>query len=119
MKKFRNLRINMATFEDVDVTDFDQIMDAEFNKGNIVILKFGTQMCDACHALESELEDLEEESENISVLLIDCNEAQDLAEAYDIQEVPTMIILKSREELIYRNYGVLMSSDIEKIISKI
>mgnify|MGYP000013459100 CR=1 FL=1 len=109
----------MATFEDVDVTDFDQIMDSEFKKGNIVILKFGTLMCDACHALESELEDLEEENENISVLLIDCNEAQDLAEAYDIQEVPTMIILKSKEELIYRNYGVLMSSDIEKIISKV
>ena len=109
----------MATFEDVDITDFDQIMNTEFKKGNFVILKFGAEMCDACHALESELEDLEEENDNVSVLLIDCNDAQDLAEAYDIQEVPTMIILKSRQQIIYRGYGVLMSQDIEEIISKV
>ncbi len=109
----------MAIFEDVDITDFDEIMNAEFKKNKIVILKFGTEMCDACHALESELEDLEEENENVSVLLIDCNQAQDLAENYDIQEVPTMIILKDRSTMIYRNYGVMMSQDIEEIISKV
>jgi thioredoxin 1 len=107
----------MAIFEDVDITDFDEIMESEFKKGNIVILKFGTEMCDACFALESELEDLEEENENVSVLLIDCNDAQDLAENFDIQEVPTMIIYRDRDHIIYRGYGVLLSQDIEEIIS--
>ena len=107
----------MAIFEDVDITDFDEIMEAEFKKKNTVILKFGAQMCDACFALESELEDLEEENENVSVLLIDCNEAQDIAEKYDIQKVPTMIIFKDESTMIYKDYGVILSQDIEKIIS--
>jgi len=107
----------MAIFEDVDITDFDEIMETEFKKKNIVILKFGAEMCDACFALESELEDLEEENEKVSVLLIDCNEAPDIAEKYNIQKVPTMMIFKDESTLIYNDYGVILSQDIEKIIS--
>ena len=107
----------MAIFEDVDITNFDKIMKEEFEKKNTVILKFGAQMCDACFALETELEELEEENENVSILLIDCNEAPDIAENYDIQKVPTMIILKDKDTMIYKDYGVVLACDIEKIIS--
>jgi thioredoxin 1 len=107
----------MAIFEEVDITNFDEIMQEEFSKNKTVILKFGAQMCDACFALESELEDLEEEDENISVLLIDCNEAPEIAEKYDIQKVPTMIIFKDESTIIFKDYGVILSQDIEKIIS--
>ncbi|MBL1280094.1 MAG: thioredoxin family protein [Fluviicola sp.] len=107
----------MAIFEDVDISDFELIMQKEFKKKNTVILKFGAELCDACFALESELEDLEDENENISVLFIDCNEAQDIAEQYNIQKVPTMIIYKDADTMIYKDYGVILASDIKKVIS--
>jgi len=107
----------MAIFEDVDIEDFDEIMTQEFGKKNIVILKFGSELCDACNALEGELEDLEEEHENVSVLMIDCNDAPDIAENYDIVKVPTMIIYKDKNTIIHKSEGVLLSQDIEKIIS--
>lgn len=109
----------MAIFEDVDITDFDEIMEAEFNKNNTVILKFGSELCDACYALESELEDLAEEDENISVLLIDCNESPDLAENFDVVQVPTMIIYKNKNTPIFRTKNVMLSQDIEKIIKEV
>ena len=109
----------MAIFEDVDISNFDKIRNEEFGKNNIVILKFGAEMCDACYALEGELEDLEEENENISVLIIDCNESADLAEAYDIARVPTMIIFKDKNTPIYRCEDVMLSQDIQKLIEEV
>jgi len=104
-------------FLEVDETDFQQAIAQEFEKNNIVVLKFGSEFCDSCHALESELEDLEEENENVSVLIIDCSDSPDLAERYDVRKLPTMVIYKDGENMIYRGEGVLLSQDIEEIIS--
>jgi thiol-disulfide isomerase/thioredoxin len=76
-------------------------------------------MCDACYALEGELEDLEEENENISILLIDCNESPDIAEKYDIARVPTMIIYKNETTPVYRCQEVMLSQDIQKLIQEV
>ncbi len=104
-------------FIEVDESDFQQVITEEFEKNNIVILKFGSEFCDACHALESELEDIEEENENVTVLSIECSDSPDLAERYDVFQVPTMVIYKNGENMIYRGEGVLLSQDIEEIIS--
>ena len=107
----------MAIFEEVDISNFDEIMQQEFEKKNKVILKFGAEMCDACFALETELEQLEQNKGDVSVLFIDCNEAPDIAEKYDIQRVPTMIVFKDADTIIYSGYGVMLAQDIEEIIS--
>ncbi|MCF6310605.1 MAG: thioredoxin family protein [Sulfurimonas sp.] len=104
-------------FIEVDESDFQQVIAQEFEKNNIVILKFGSELCDACHALESELEDVDDENENVSVLTIECSDSPDLAERYDVFRVPTMVIYKDGENMIYRGEGVILSHDIEEIIS--
>lgn len=106
----------MAVFE-IQEIEFNNILAQEFAKKQIVILKFGSEFCDACHALEGELEDLEQENENVSLLLIDCNDCQDLAERYHVHRLPTMVIYKDRDTILYRGEGVLLSQDIEEIIS--
>jgi len=106
----------MAVFE-VEELEFHELMAQEFGKKQIVILKFGSEFCDACHALEGELEDLEEENANVSLFMIDCNECQDLAEQYNIRKLPTMVIYKDRDTVLYRGEGVVLSQDIEEIIS--
>ncbi|MCW8895139.1 thioredoxin family protein [Sulfurimonas sp.] len=106
----------MAVFE-IQEIEFHNIMAQEFAKNQIVILKFGSEFCDACHALESELEDLEEDNENVSLLLIDCNDCQDLAEQYHVHRLPTMVIYKDSDTILYRREGVVLSQDIEEIIS--
>ena len=49
----------MARFE-VDESDFDEIRLEELSNGNFIIIKFGSELCDACQALDFELEELEE-----------------------------------------------------------
>ncbi len=105
-------------FIEVDEDNFEQVLTEEFNKKKIVILKFGSEFCDPCHALECELEDVDDECEDVSVLIIDTNESPELAEQYEVYQLPTMVIYKTRTQMLYNKEGVILSQDINEIIGK-
>ncbi len=107
----------MAYLE-VDDTDFQQILEEEFHKGQIVILKFYTQMCDACMALDMELEDVDDENENVSVLAVDCSECEYTASRFSVVQVPTMVIMKDATTTLLHKEGVMLSQDIEEILNQ-
>lgn len=104
-------------FIEVNETNIQRVLQEEFSKGQCVILKFGSEWCEPCHALEGELEDVDDDNEEISILMIDTDESSELAEAYGIRQLPTMIIYKDPETLLYRGEGVLLAQDIEEIIN--
>ena len=106
-------------FIEVDETNIATTLDETFTKGQYVILKFGSEWCEPCHALEGELEDVDDDNEHISVLMIDCDESQELAAQYSIRQLPTMLIYNPRREMVYRGEGVLLASDIEEIINTV
>jgi len=103
-------------FIEVDETDFDEVINTEFEKGQIVILKFGSEYCDACMALEFELEEIDNKHENISILEIDCGESEELANRYSVTQVPSMIIYENRNSTLWNKEGVMLAIDIENII---
>ncbi|MEA1891118.1 MAG: thioredoxin family protein [Campylobacterota bacterium] len=105
----------MAYIE-VDEMNFTQTLEEEFAKKKIVILKFGSEYCDACMALDFELEEIDDKYENVSILDIDCGESSDLAEKFAITQVPTMIIYENRNSTLWHKEGVMLAQDIEKII---
>ena len=103
-------------FIEVDESDFDEVLNAEFDKGQIVILKFGSEYCDACMALEFELEEIDDKYEKVSVLEIECGESEELAEKYGVTQVPTMIIYENRNSTLWSQEGVILAIDIQNII---
>ncbi|MGB5966518.1 MAG: thioredoxin family protein [Sulfurimonadaceae bacterium] len=103
-------------FIEVDESNITAVLAEEFSKENTVILKFGSEWCEPCHALESELEDVDDDNENVSVLMIDTDESADLAAQYSVYQLPTMVIYKKENEMIYRGEGVMLAQDIEEII---
>lgn len=105
----------MAIIE-VDETNFNAVKEEELSKGNIIIVKFGSEYCDQCHALGFELDELAERNDNISILIVDCEESSSIAEHFDIYRLPTMIIYKDADTMLYRGEGVLLYQDIEEII---
>ncbi len=105
-------------FLEVDEDNFEQVLTEEFDKKQIVILKFGSEFCDPCHALECELEDVDDEFEDVSVLMIDTDESPELAEQYDVYQLPTMVIYRNRANILYHGEGVMLSQDINEIIGK-
>ena len=104
-------------FIKVDETDFEEILADEFSKDKMVILKFGSEYCDACIALDFELEEIDDKYENVSVLEIDCGESQDLSSSYGVRQVPTMVICENANTTLWHKEGVLLAQDIEKIIN--
>jgi len=103
-------------FIQVDEMDFDEVVNAEFDKGQIVILKFGSEYCDACMALEFELEEIDDKHEKISVLEIDCGESEELANRYGVTQVPTMVIYENKDSTLWHKEGAVLAVDIENII---
>lgn len=105
----------MAIIE-VDEENFEQELFSAFERKDSVVLKFGSTYCDACMALGFELEELDEKLENFTVLEIDCSVSDGLAQEYEIIEVPTMKIYKDKEHLIFDRVGILLATDIAKIL---
>jgi len=106
----------MAIFE-VDESDFDEIKSQELEKGNFVIIKFGSELCDACQALDFELEELQE-TENISILEVESSDCEELCELFDIFRVPTIIIYNPQNQIIFHHEGVVLCQDMLEIINK-
>ena len=104
------------SFIEVDEMDFNEVLNEEFDKGQIVILKFGSEYCDACIALDFELEEIDDAHENVSVLEIDCAESEDLAQKYGVTQVPTMVIYENRNSTLWHKEGVVLAQDIKKIV---
>ncbi len=103
-------------FIEVDEINFEEVISKEFEKGQIVILKFGSELCDACIAQDFELEEMDDNHENISVLEIDCVDSEDLAQRYAVTQVPTIVIYENENSVIWQKEGVILAQDIEKII---
>jgi len=106
----------MAIIE-VDEENFEQELFSAFERNDSVVLKFGSTYCDACMALGFELEELDEKLNNFTVLEIDCSVSNDLAEEYEIVEVPSMKIYKDKKTLVFDGVGVVLASDIVKILA--
>jgi thioredoxin 1 len=107
----------MAIIE-VDEESFKEEVERAFEKKDTLVLKFGSEYCEPCHALECELEELDEEMEDVTILMVDTSESPALAEQYDIYELPTMIIYKESETALLRHEGVMLAQDIEQIIKE-
>ena len=102
-------------FIEADEDDFEQILHSSFETNPVVILKFGSEYCEPCHALECELEEIDEEREDVAVISIDTDESPSLAEQFEVYQLPTMIIYRDKK-IIHHKEGVMLAQDIEEII---
>lgn len=100
----------------VDEDNFQEVLDEAFDNNQMVILKFGSEYCESCHALECELEDIDEEFDNVSVLTIDTDESMGLVERYQVHQLPTMVIYREKDMVVYHKKGVILSQDIEEYL---
>ena len=103
-------------FIEVDEESFQETLNEDFSKGQIVILKFGSEYCDACMALDFELEEIDDNHDNVSILEIDSGESEELSQKYGVIQVPTMIIYENENSTLWHKDGVVLAQDIESII---
>jgi len=69
--------------------------DAAINQDKLTLVKFGATWCPPCNKIDKELKKLEGQlPADVEVLKIDIDENPELATRYNIEGVPTMLIVR-------------------------
>jgi len=96
-----------------DLEDFDDIVD----KNELVLIDFTATWCVPCKKLMPTLEEISKELPNINFIKADIEAVPELAEEFNIDAVPTLVLLKGREE-VSRQQGALNKTALKDWLTK-
>lgn len=80
-----------------------------------VLIDFYADWCGPCKMLSPIIEAVANENEEIKVVKIDVDSAQDLAIEYQVMSIPTIVVIKNGQE-VNRTVGVVSKSQIEEMV---
>ena len=86
------------------------------NSANPVLVDFFATWCGPCQMLSPVLKQVKENlGERITIIKIDVDKNQELAQKHQVRGVPTMMLFQEGKQL-WRQSGVLTKEEITKII---
>ena len=88
----------------------------EINKG-LVLVDFYAEWCGPCKMLSPILEEINNENENIKIIKVNIDDSKFLANYYQIQSIPTLVLLKDGE-FLNKMIGFRPKKIIEELIEK-
>ena len=92
---------------------FNQII----NQNKIVLVDFFAEWCGPCKMMAPILEQVKNQlQEKVTIIKVDVDKNQTIAQKLQIRGVPTMVIYKSGKQL-WRQSGVVQASDLVQIIN--
>ena len=82
-----------------------------------VLVDFYAEWCGPCKMLSPILEEINNENENIKIIKVNIDDSKFLANYYQIQSIPTLILLKDGE-FLNKMIGFRPKKIIEELIEK-
>lgn len=83
----------------------------------IVLIDFYADWCGPCQMLSPIVDQVASEYEDLKVVKINVDEAQDLAINYGVISIPTLVVIKDGQET-NRAVGLISKNAIEELIKK-
>ena len=80
-----------------------------------VLIDFYADWCGPCKAYSPIVEVVAKENEDIKVVKIDVDNAQDIAYKYQVMSIPTTVIIKNGQE-VNRAVGMMSKSDLIEMV---
>ena len=83
-----------------------------------VLVDFFAEWCGPCKTMAPILDDLKKRvGDQASIIKIDVDKNPQVATAYQVQGVPTLILFKKGKS-VWRKSGVVMVNELEKLINE-
>lgn len=98
---FATLRPMETKVYEVTMSNFDDVMDNH----SIVVLDFWAAWCEPCETLTPAFEGIAQQNPDIFFGKVNTESCQDLAQAFQIRSVPTIIAFKAGE-LVFEQSGL-------------
>ena len=86
-------------------------------KSGTVLLDFGAQRCGPCRALAPIIEEIAEETDDVTFGKVDADEEFELTLQFGIRNIPTLLLFRDGE-LERRSIGLLSKDEVLEFISK-
>ena len=92
--------------------------EAEVLKSDIPVLAdFNADWCEPCKAIRTMLEEIAAASPKYKIVSINIDEADELAEDYDVSSIPCLAVFKGGEE-INRSIGLISRDAIAELMEE-
>lgn len=89
--------------------------DEVMNSDKPVLIDFWATWCGPCRMLAPIIEELAKERDDIKVGKVNVDEEAELAEKFDIESIPTLVLIKNGK-IVSRSLGYRPKSDIEEML---
>lgn len=86
-------------------------------KDGLVLVDFYAEWCGPCKMLSPVLEQINNENENVKVVKVNIDDSRALANYFQIQSIPTLVLLKDGE-FLHRMTGFKPKKVIEDLIKR-
>ena len=103
-----------STMEVLKVTS-ENFEEEVLKSDKTVLIDFYADWCGPCKMLSPIIEAVANENEDIKVVKINVDNAQDLAIEYQVMSIPTIVVIKDGQE-VNRTVGVVSKSQIEEMV---
>ena len=85
------------------------------NSDKTVLIDFYADWCGPCKAYSPIVEAVASENEDIKVVKVNVDDAQDLAIKYQVMSIPTTVVIKNGQE-VNRAVGMMSKSDLIEMV---
>ena len=86
-------------------------------KDGLVLIDFYAEWCGPCKMLSPVLEQINKEHKDVKVVKVNIDDSRSIASYYQIQSIPTLVLLKDGE-FVQRMIGFNPKKKIEEFIEK-
>ena len=103
-----------STMEVLKVTS-ENFEEEVLKSDKTVLIDFYADWCGPCKMFSPIIESVANENEDIKVVKIDVDNAQDIAMKYQVMSIPTTVIIKNGQE-VNRAVGMMSKSDLVEMV---
>ena len=102
---------NMSVIKVTDQNFEQEVLNSEVT----VLVDFYADWCGPCKILSPIVEEVAQENSNIKVVKVNVDESQATAVKYQVMSIPTLVVIKSGNE-VTRSVGVISKSEILNMV---